>query len=131
MNIVNRASLGREKLDARNYTASADPKRKGGRTQNWIQLYVGKMQRLNVQTDGDLKIVIIGDKTVENDYWSVPYREVAALLREDAVRSPSRKNAKSPHWMIQIKKLHQFTVFRGIGNGTSAVDVQRCYGVPL
>ena len=130
--MVNLGPLTRESLDAANhYTVSADPERAGGRTQNWIQLYVKKLQRLKGQTNGDFKIIVIGDKSIERDYWSIPYRVVVTVLTQDSVRRKSRKSKKAAHWMIQIKKPHELIVFPGNGKETSAVNVQDYYDIPL
>jgi hypothetical protein len=116
---------------AKHYTASADPTRAGGRIQYWIQVYHKKLQRLKMQTNGDFKIIVIGDQSIEQDYWSIPYRVVEAVLTQDTVRTKGKKYRKPAHWMIQIKKPHEFTVFSGHGKETFAVNVQDYYGVPF
>jgi hypothetical protein len=67
----------------------------------------------------------MGDASLANDYWTIPYRCVEGVLTEATLRTIGET---SPRWQVQIIN-HQFTVFPR-GKQRVEVDVGKYYGLP-
>ncbi len=105
----------RDELAKYNYVRIASPN-----TDYWVDFRVSKLNQYRKEFGDDFNLVIIGDKSVEGDFYMIPYRLVKEAFTEETLyRTPRQR------WMASIV-FHQLRIRRC----PFTIDIGSYYGVP-
>jgi hypothetical protein len=84
------------------------------------QVYPKKAGRLNRASNGQFRIIAVGDQTKEADFWTVPFEAVSHLLLREHLTHDRR-------WRFHIEQ-GQFVLYPG-GDPIMGPDVKQFYGI--
>ena len=106
----------RDELSESNYVRTASPN-----TDYWVDFHFPKLNSYKEKFGDNFNLIIIGDKTIEGDFYVIPFRAVKeAFIEENLYQSPRQR------WMASIV-FHQLQVRRC----PFTIDVGAYYGIPL
>jgi hypothetical protein len=106
----------RVELSESNYVRTASPN-----TDYWVDFHFQKLNSYKEEFGDNFKLIIVGDKTVEGDFYVIPFRAVKeAFIEENLYQSPRQR------WMASIA-FHQLQVRRC----PFSIDVGIYYGIPI
>ena len=106
----------RDVLSKSNYVRTASPN-----TDYWVDFHFPKLNSFKEKFGDNFNLIIIGDKTIEGDFYVIPFRAVKeAFIEENLYQSPRQR------WMASII-FHQLQVRRC----PFSIDVGIYYGIPV
>jgi hypothetical protein len=110
----NYALQNRQELEKSNYVQVADPD-----NNYWVNFHLNKMREYESRFGDQFNLIIIGDKNIEGDFYSIPYWLVKSMfIEEHLYESPRRR------WVASVK-FHQLNVRKNRGD----IDIGSYYGV--
>lgn len=106
----------RDELSESNYIRTASPN-----TDYWVDFHFPKLNTFREKFGDDFNLIIVGDKTVEGDFYVIPFRSVKeAFIEDNLYQSPRQR------WMASIT-FHQLQVRKC----PFSIDVGSYYGIPV
>jgi len=106
----------RDALSESNYVRTASPN-----TDYWVDFHFPKLNSYKEKFGDNFNLIIVGDKTIEGDFYVIPFRSVKeAFIEENLYQSPRQR------WMASIT-FHQLQVRRC----PFSIDVGSYYGIPV
>jgi hypothetical protein len=104
----------REELSESNYVRIANPN-----MDYWVDFKFQKLNQYRTQFGDDFNLIIIGNKTIEGDFYIIPYRAVKdAFIEENLYQSPRQR------WIVSVV-FHQLHVRRY----PIIIDIGSYYGI--
>lgn len=104
----------RRELEKFNYVQVADPN-----TNYWVNFHFRKMKDYEAKFGDKFNLIIIGDKEIEGDFYSIPYWLVKQMFTEQHLyRSPRER------WVASVQ-FHQLKVRKN----NRTIDVGSYYGI--
>jgi putative restriction endonuclease len=110
----NYALLNRMELEKSNYVRVASPD-----TNYWVDFHQQKMKEYELKFGDSFKLIIIGDKNKEGDYYAIPYWLIKSMFTEQSLYVSPRHR-----WVASIN-FHQLNVRKN----HQSIDVGIYYGV--
>lgn len=106
----------RDELSISNYVRTASPN-----TDYWVDFHFPKLNSFKEKFGDNFNLIVIGDKTIEGDFYVIPFRAVKeAFIEENLYQSPRKR------WIASIT-FHQLQVRRC----PFSLDVGSYYGIPI
>jgi putative restriction endonuclease len=112
----NYAYQHRDELSKSNYVRTASPN-----TDYWVDFHFPKLNDYRTKFGDDFNLIIIGDETIEGDFYVIPFRVVKeAFIEENIYQTPRQR------WIASIT-FHQLRVRKC----PFSIDVGGYYGIPI
>ncbi|MGB7875685.1 MAG: hypothetical protein WBL25_14980, partial [Anaerolineales bacterium] len=106
----------RDELSEYNYVRTASPN-----TNYWVDFHFSKLNSYRKKFGDNFNLIIVGDKTIEGDFYVIPFRSVKeAFIEGNLYQSPRQR------WMASIT-FHQLQVRKC----PYSIDVGSYYGIPV